>query len=126
MNGSSVCACFSISATPSAMRLRPPAVIVPCCTARPSPHTSRQRSLVTAEAVRRIENLIRYFEPPALPALSAKRLLQAASGDKKNRAGVRRFVLLQGLGNAVVAEDVTDAEVLAGIAYIRRLPESSK
>ena len=52
--------------------------------------------------------------------------MQAASGDKKNRAGVRRFVLLQGLGNAVVAEDVTDAEVLAGIAYIRRLSESSK
>jgi hypothetical protein len=39
---------------------------------------------------------------------------------------VRRFVLLQGLGNAVVVEDVTDAEVLAGIAYIRRLSESSK
>jgi 3-dehydroquinate synthase len=81
-------------------------------------HISRQRNLVTAEAVRRIDNLIRYFEPPALPSLSAKRLLQAASGDKKNRAGVRRFVLLQGLGNAVVAEDVTDAEVLAAIAAI--------
>jgi 3-dehydroquinate synthase len=78
-------------------------------------HISHRRNLVTAEAVRRIEALIRYFEPPALPSLSAKRLLQAASGDKKNRAGVRRFVLLQGLGNAVVVEDVTDAEVLAAI-----------
>jgi hypothetical protein len=35
-------------------------------------------------------------------------------------------VLLQGLGNAVTVEDVTDAEVLAGIAYIRQLSESSK
>ena len=82
-------------------------------------HISRERKLVTAEAVRRMEALIRYFEPPAMPSVSAKRLLQAASGDKKNRAGVRRFVLLQGLGNATVAEDVTDAEVLAGIESIR-------
>jgi len=70
--------------------------------------------------------LIRYFQPPPFPQVSSKRLIQAASGDKKNRAGVRRFVLLQGLGSAVVVEDVTDAEVLAGIAYIRRLSESSK
>jgi hypothetical protein len=33
-------------------------------------------------------------------------------------------VLLQGLGNAIVAEDVTDAEVLAAIAYLR--PSESK
>ena len=87
---------------------------------------SRQRNLLTAETVRRIEGLIRYFEPPALPSLSGKRLLQAASGDKKNRAGVRRFVLLQGLGNAVVAEDVTDAEVLAAIDAMYRLSAGGK
>jgi 3-dehydroquinate synthase len=80
---------------------------------------SRERKLVTAEAERRMESLILYFEPPPLPDLSAKRLLQATSGDKKNRAGVRRFVLLQGLGNAVVAEDVTDTEVLGAIESIR-------
>ena len=87
---------------------------------------SRQRKMVTEGDARRVETLIRYFQPPPFPQVSSKRLIQAASGDKKNRAGVRRFVLLQGLGNAVVVEDVTDAEVLAGIAYIRRLSESSK
>ena len=87
---------------------------------------SRQRNLLTAETVRRIEELIRYFEPPALPSVSGKRLLQAASGDKKNRAGVRRFVLLQGIGNAVVAEDVTDAEVLAAIDAMYRLSADGK
>jgi 3-dehydroquinate synthase len=89
-------------------------------------HITHQRKLVTAEAVRRIERLILSFEPPALPTVSAKRLLQAASGDKKNRAGVRRFVLLQGLGNAVVAEDVTDAEVLAAIDAIYHLSAGGK
>ena len=84
-------------------------------------HISRRRNLVTAAAAHRIETLIRYFKPPPLPSISSKRLLQAAAGDKKNRAGVRRYVLLQGLGNAVVAEDVTDAEALEAIASIRQL-----
>jgi 3-dehydroquinate synthase len=87
-------------------------------------HISQQRKLIAHDVACRAETLIRSFHPPPLPALSAKRLLQAASGDKKNRAGVRRFVLLQGLGNAVVAEDVSDAEVMAAIAYIR--PSESK
>src|ERR1700722_4374561 len=69
---------------------------------------SRQRRLIADDTACRIETLIRSFQPPPMPAVSAKRLLQASSGDKKNRAGVRRFVLLQGLGNAIVAEDVSD------------------
>src|SRR3984957_9300761 len=87
-------------------------------------HISRQRRLIADDTACRIETLIRSFQPPPMPAVSAKRLLQASSGDKKNRAGVRRFVLLQGLGNAIVAEDVSDAEVLAAIAYLR--PSESK
>ncbi len=87
---------------------------------------SRRRNLVAAGAGDRIEALIRYFQPPPLPPVGPRRLLQAASGDKKNRGGVRRFVLLQGIGNAVVAEDVTDAEVLAAIESIRQAPESSQ
>ena len=87
-------------------------------------HISRQRGLIAEDTACRIETLIRSFQPPPMPALSAKRLLQASSGDKKNRAGVRRFVLLQALGSAIVVEDVNDAEVLAAIAYIR--PSESK
>ena len=89
-------------------------------------HISRGRNLVAAQAGDRIEALIRYFQPPPLPPVSSKRLLEAASGDKKNRGGVRRFVLLQGIGNAVVVEDVTDAEVLAAIRSIRQAPERSQ
>ena len=86
-------------------------------------HMCEQRRLLTADAVRRFTELILFFEPPALPALSTKRLLLAASGDKKNRAGVRRFVLLEGLGRAVVVDDVTDAEVTAAIASMRLLSQ---
>ena len=84
-------------------------------------HISRARQMVTEKEVLRIESLIRYFSPAALPKVSGKRLLQAASSDKKNRAGVRRFVLLQGIGNAVIIEDVTDAEVLAAIEWTRQI-----
>jgi 3-dehydroquinate synthase len=84
-------------------------------------HISRARQMVTEKEVTRIESLIRYFQPAALPKVSGKRLLQAASGDKKNRAGVRRFVLLQGIGNAVIVEDVADDEVLAAIEWTRQI-----
>jgi 3-dehydroquinate synthase len=63
----------------------------------------------------RADRVIRHFEPPVVPPLRPERLLEAASKDKKNRAGVRRFVLLKGIGQAVVAEDVTDAEILAAL-----------
>ena len=76
---------------------------------------SRARNLVKADAVRRVQSLLQFFAPPPFPAVRTKRLLQAASGDKKNRAGVRRFVLLEGIGNAVVVEDVTDTELAAAI-----------
>jgi hypothetical protein len=38
---------------------------------------------------------------------------------------VRRFVLLRGLGDAVVVEDVSDAEVLAAIKSIRPVATGS-
>jgi len=89
-------------------------------------HLSRQRNLVTVEETDRIERLIRFFAPPPLPAISSRRLLHAASGDKKNRAGVRRFVLLAGLGHAVVVDDVTDTEMLQAIDSMRRLSSGGK
>jgi 3-dehydroquinate synthase len=82
-------------------------------------HISRQRSMVDVSTAAQIEALIRSFEPPPLPMIAPAKLLHAAAGDKKNRAGVRRFVLLEGLGKATVCEDVSDAEVLAAIAYLR-------
>ena len=82
---------------------------------------SRARTWLRPEEEQRAEKLIRYFDPPSLPRLRPERLIEAASKDKKNRAGVRRFVLLKGIGKAVVAEDVTDLEVLAALdAVLKR------
>jgi 3-dehydroquinate synthase len=87
---------------------------------------SRQRNLLTQDELERAQNLILFFQPPPLPAVRPKRLLQIASGDKKNRAGIRRFVLLQSLGSAIVVEDVSDSEVLTALESTRRLSESRK
>jgi 3-dehydroquinate synthase len=69
------------------------------------------RGTVTPAQAARIESLIYRYGPLPPFRVSIERLLQAAGRDKKNRAGVRRFVLPAGIGNAVVVEDVTDAEL---------------
>jgi 3-dehydroquinate synthase len=43
---------------------------------------------------------------------SAEALLSASGRDKKNRGSKRRFILPQGIGDAVVVEDVSDEELL--------------
>ena len=62
------------------------------------------------------------FEYGPLPALRlpVDRLLDAATRDKKNRSGVRRFILPSGIGNAVVVENVTDTELYSAAESMLR------
>jgi 3-dehydroquinate synthase len=69
------------------------------------------RNTITAAQAERIEKLIFAYGPLPPLRLPIDRLLDAATRDKKNRSGVRRFVLAAGIGNAVVVEDVSDAEL---------------
>jgi 3-dehydroquinate synthase len=86
---------------------------------------SSMRKWLKPQDTARAERVIRSFDPPPLPPLDARALLEAGSKDKKNRGGVRRFVLLKGIGNAVVTEDVTDAEVIAALDSTLPLRHSS-
>jgi 3-dehydroquinate synthase len=78
------------------------------------------RGTITEAQARRIEKVI--FEYGPLPALRLPidRLLDAATRDKKNRSGVRRFVLPSGIGNAVVLENVTDTELYSAAESMLR------
>jgi 3-dehydroquinate synthase len=76
---------------------------------------SSMRKWLKPQDAERAGRVIRSFDPPALPPLDLAALLKAGGKDKKNRAGVRRFVLLKGIGNAVVTEDVTDAEMIEAL-----------
>jgi 3-dehydroquinate synthase len=79
------------------------------------------RGTISKPQAERMESLIYRYGPLPSFQVSVERLLQAAGRDKKNRAGVRRFVLPAGIGNAVVVEDVTDAELAsAANALLKR------
>ncbi|MGC2621560.1 MAG: 3-dehydroquinate synthase [Acidobacteriaceae bacterium] len=79
---------------------------------------ARKRETVKPDQAERIERTILAYGP--LPAFRAtpEKLLNAAGRDKKNRAGTRRFVLPRGIGDAVVVEDVADAELVAAIQWV--------
>jgi 3-dehydroquinate synthase len=76
------------------------------------------RGTVRRDQAERMEKTICAYGP--LPAFrtTTDRLLDAAGRDKKNRAGKRRFVLPKGIGDAVVVEDVADAEVESAAQWV--------
>ncbi len=67
--------------------------------------------LNTREQVRAAELVRTLGRLPGFRA-SAEALLSASGRDKKNRGSKRRFILPQGIGDAVVVEDVSDEELL--------------
>jgi len=75
------------------------------------------RNTVTTKEAERMERVIEAYGPLPPFRASVQSLLDAAGRDKKNRAGLRRFVLPKGIGNAIVVEDVTDAEMLSAITW---------
>ena len=79
----------------------------------PALSLARGRGLITEREDVRMRTLLAALGPAPGFECTAADLLQAAAGDKKNRVGQRRFVLPRGIGAALVAEDVTDNELLA-------------
>ena len=78
----------------------------------------RMRRTILPAHADRIERTLFAYGP--LPSFNADtgRLLDAASHDKKNREGVRRFVLPEEIGNASVVENVTDTELITAIKWM--------
>ncbi len=69
------------------------------------------RGTITEAQAARIEKLILEYGPLPTLRIPVDRLLDAATRDKKNRSGVRRFILPSGIGHAIVVENVTDTEL---------------
>jgi 3-dehydroquinate synthase len=87
-------------------------------------HISRSRHLLPEKDAVRMERLIHTYG--SLPRFRARipDLLDAAGRDKKNKSGIRRFVLTQGIGKTTVVEDVRDAELTSALESI--LSEASR
>jgi 3-dehydroquinate synthetase len=69
---------------------------------------------------RRIEDLLESVGLPThIPShIKPDALLQAMQHDKKKRAGQLRFILLRGIGQAFVSDEVPNSEVLATISTV--------
>jgi 3-dehydroquinate synthase len=71
------------------------------------------RGLVTPAQKDRISRTIHLYGPLPVVRLKTSALVEATARDKKNISGVRRFVLPKGIGDSVIVEDVTVAELEA-------------
>lgn len=76
------------------------------------------RGTVGPDQAYRIERTIEAYGPLPPFRATVDKLLHAAGRDKKNRAGTRRFVLPEGIGGAVVVEDLGDEELEVAIRWV--------
>jgi len=75
---------------------------------------SMERGMIPESVYHRILALNRIFDlPVSVSGLTAEQIVETARSDKKVENGRLKFILLDGLGNAVIDRNVTDAELLA-------------
>lgn len=93
-----------------------------CCVAvgmMAAAHMSRRRGLLAAEEEERIrELLLRFSLPVKASGCRAEEILAITRSDKKMAAGRIRFILIRGIGEAVIAGDVCDEELMEGIESV--------
>jgi 3-dehydroquinate synthase len=76
-------------------------------------NVARNRNAIDSKHAGRIESLIfRYGPLPPFKA-TAEKLVALTSRDKKNRSGIRSFVLPTAIGKTEIVRDVTEQELLA-------------
>ncbi len=73
---------------------------------------AERRRLLTMEDTEHMRAVIVGYGPLRPFTATAADLVSLTAKDKKNRGGLRSFVLPVGIGNAVVVHDVTEAELL--------------
>lgn len=86
---------------------------------------SWRRGLLKEAEHKRIERLLLKLSKPPLPKVPSEALLQHLRRDKKIVAGRLHYVLLRGIGEAVVEGGVTEGDLLSAWEYIRTLEEGS-
>lgn len=78
---------------------------------------SMQRGAMTKEQYEQLKQWLDYFEFPAFPTqFSPEEIVAATKLDKKMEHGIIKFVLLNKIGEACIAKDVTDEEMSVAIA----------
>lgn len=83
-------------------------------------YISWKRNMIEKEDFFEIRDMLVGFHLPiVLDDLKPEDILQVMKNDKKADAGSIKFILLDGIGNAVIDSTVTDKEVMEAINYIK-------
>lgn len=83
-------------------------------------YISWKRNMIEKEDFFEIRDMFVGFHLPiVLDELKSEDILQVMKNDKKADAGSIKFILLDGIGNAVIDTTVTDEEIIAAIDYIK-------
>lgn len=85
-------------------------------------YLSYKRGYLSLEDLNSSIKVIKNFAlPVAIGKLEAKDIVAATKNDKKMEAGKIKFILLHSIGNAFIAKDVTDEEMIDAIEYCKSL-----
>jgi len=87
---------------------------------------ARARNTLSQKDTERVTNLILRYGPLPPFKATAQKLVALTSRDKKNRSGIRSFVLPTAIGHTEIVRDVTEPELLAAtnamLTLMRRKP----
>ncbi|HTJ29035.1 MAG TPA: 3-dehydroquinate synthase, partial [Acidobacteriaceae bacterium] len=84
-------------------------------------YLGKQRGTINEAQFQRLMRLVYLYGPLPALKLNAQRLVDASAKDKKHLGSVRRFILPNGIGDAIVVEDVTPEELLEAARYMLAL-----
>jgi 3-dehydroquinate synthase len=90
---------------------------------------ARARNTLTQKDTERVTNLILRYGPLPKFKATAQKLVTLTARDKKNRSGIRSFVLPTAIGHTEIIRDVTEPELLAAtesMLTLMRKTSSSK
>jgi 3-dehydroquinate synthase len=71
------------------------------------------RNILSQKDTERVTNLILRYGPLPPFKATAEKLVALTSRDKKNRSGIRSFVLPTAIGKTEIVRDITEPELLA-------------
>ena len=82
---------------------------------------SCKNDLISENEFEQIESIIRNISLPKLPSLPKEQMLELIRRDKKFKNGKLNFVLLNGIGKAIISDQVSENDILHSIDYLTKL-----
>jgi 3-dehydroquinate synthase len=88
-------------------------------------NVARARNTLTQKDTDRVTNLILRYGPLPTFKATAEKLVALTARDKKNRSGIRSFILPTAIGQTEIVRDVTEPELLAATQSMLTLMQST-